>query len=232
MTDAAKKELEEIGLWFIKLREMSGYKSQRQLADASSVSNTTISRIESGRQKAKPITLEKLTPYLNCSFEELMVKFGYLPSNYNTADQSVTPVNAVEVMSIYSVPVLGRIPAGTPSLVREAVECYEDLPRKWLNGDPSKFFILRVEGDSMEGAKIFDGDLALIQKQPIFDNGQICAVGIIGETPELYATLKFVYFIDDVFLELVPANNKYPRKKVLKKNVNIFGVLKKTFRNH
>lgn len=232
MIDHTDKQLKEFGLWFSKIREMSGYKSQRQLSLISSVSNTTISRIESGDQKANPGTLEKLAPYLNCSFEDLMVKSGYIPNNYNAFEQPTIPVNAVEISSIYSVPVLGRIPAGTPSLVREAVEFYEDLPRKWLNGDPKNFFILRVEGDSMEGAKIFDGDLALIHKQLTFDNGQICAVGIIGETPELYATLKYVYHIDDIYLELVPANNKYPRKKVLKKNVNIFGILKKTFRNH
>ena len=232
MTDNTTKESIERGLWFFKMREMSGYKSQRQFADASLISNSTISKIESGKQTPRPNTLVKLAPYLNCSFEELMIKFGYLSSKYSNFSQSVMPVNAFEVSSTYSVPVLGRIPAGTPSLVYEAVEIYEDLPRKWLNGDPDNFFILHVEGDSMEGAKIFDGDLALIHKQPLFDNGQICAVGIIGESPELYATLKYVYHIDDAFLELVPANNKYPRKKVLKENVTILGLLKKTFRNH
>lgn len=225
-------KLKEFGLWFSKIREESGYKSQRQLSLVSSVSNTTISRIESGEQKANPQTLEKLAPYLICSFEDLMIQSGYIPITYNSHPQTKLPVNAVEFSSTFSVPVLGHIPAGVPCLVRESVEYYEDLPRKWLHGDPNNFFILRVEGDSMEGAKIFDGDLALIQKQLTFDNGQICAVGIMGDTPELYATLKYVYSIDDVFLELVPANTKYPRKKIRKKNVNIFGILKKTLRNH
>lgn len=232
MVDKTEKLLREFGLWFAKTREASGYKSQRQLSLVSAVSNTTISRIESGEQKATPDTLEKLAPYLNCSFEDLMVESGYLPAAYNLVKQNDLPDNAVEVAAIVSVPVLGRIPAGTPFLVRENVEFYEELPRKWLNGDPNNFFILRVEGDSMEGAKIFDGDLALIQKQRTFDQGQICAVGIMGDIPELYATLKYVYSIDDDFLELVPANNKYPRKKVHKKHVNIFGILRKTLRSH
>lgn len=229
MINNTEKQLKEFGLWFSTMREKSGYKSQRQLSLVSSVSNTTISRIESGDQKATPETLEKLAPYLNCSFEALMIQSGYIPSAYKLA---ALPNNAEKVSAIFSVPVLGRIPAGTPCLVREDVEFYEELPRRWLNGDPNNFFILRVEGDSMEGARIFDGDLALIQKQRTFDNGQICAVGITGDTPELYATLKYVYYIDDDFLELVPANNKYPRKKVHRKNVNIFGILKKTLRNH
>jgi repressor LexA len=229
--DDTRKQLKEFGLWFSKLREESGYKSQRQLSLISSVSNTTISRIESGEQKANPKTLEKLAPYLNCSFEDLMIQSGYIPATYNAHRQTI-PINATEFSSTFSVPVLGHIPAGIPCLVREAVEFYEDLPRKWLNDNPNNFFILRVEGDSMEGAKIFDGDLALIQKQLTFDNGQICAVGIMGDSPELYATLKYVYSIDDDFLELVPANNKYPRKKVHKKKLNIFGILKKTLRNY
>lgn len=230
--DTKNKQLKNFGLWFSKMREDSGFKSQRQLSVLSGVSNTTISRMESGEQKANPQTLEKLAPYLNCTFEDLMMQSGYIPFPNPVDKETGLPVNAVEVSLIYPVPVLGHIPAGSPCIAREAIEYYEDLPRKWLNSDPHNYFILRVEGDSMEGAKIFDGDLALIKKQRTFDNGQICAVGILENTPDLYATLKYVYVIDDEFLELVPANNKYPRKKVRTKAVNIFGILKKTFRNH
>jgi len=230
MIDKMNKQLKNFGLWFSKMREDSGFKSQRQLSIFSGVSNTTISRMESGEQKASPQTLGKLAPHLNCSFEDLMVQSGYLP--YNIDNAAVFPLNAVAVASTYAVPVLGHIPAGAPCIARESIEYYEDLPSKWLNSEPHNFFILRVEGDSMEGAKIFDGDLALIKKQRTFDHGQICAVGISGNTPDLYATLKYVYVIDDEFVELVPANNKYPRKKVPVKFVNIFGILKKTFRNH
>lgn len=69
--------LKEFGIWFSKLRLDSGYKSQRQLALDSDVSPTTLSRIESGIQKAEPDTLAKLAPYLKSSFEELMTKAGY-----------------------------------------------------------------------------------------------------------------------------------------------------------
>ncbi|GEM_PF-459792 len=230
MIDKMNEQLKNFGLWFSKIREDSGFKSQRQLSIFSGVSNTTISRMESGEQKASPQTLGKLAPHLNCSFEDLMIKAGYLPCNRDTA--ASLPLNAVEVASTYAVPVLGHIPAGAPCIARESIEYYEDLPSKWLSSEPHNFFILRVEGDSMEGARIFDGDLALIKKQRTFDQGQICAVGISGNIPDLYATLKYVYVIDDEFVELVPANNKYPRKKVPVKFVNIFGILKKTFRNH
>ncbi len=176
MMGKTNKQLKSFGLWFSKMREDSGFKSQRQLSIFSGVSNTTISRMESGEQKASPQTLEKLAPHLNCSFEDLMVQAGYLP--YNIDNAASLPLNAVEVASTYAVPVLGHIPAGAPCIARESIEYYEDLPSKWLNSEPHNFFILRVEGDSMEGAKIFDGDLALIKKQRTFDHGQICAIGI------------------------------------------------------
>ncbi len=72
----------DFGIWFSKLREESGFESQRQLALKSGVSPTTISRIESGIQKAEPKTLQKLALYLKISFEELMQKAGYLPENF------------------------------------------------------------------------------------------------------------------------------------------------------
>lgn len=71
----------EFGIWFAELREKSGFESQRQLALKSGVSPTTISRIESGIQKAEPKTLQKLALYLKISFEGLMQKAGYLPED-------------------------------------------------------------------------------------------------------------------------------------------------------
>jgi transcriptional regulator with XRE-family HTH domain len=72
----------EFGLYFAKLREKSGFESQRQLAIASGVSNGTIARIEAGTQEAKPPTLKKLAPYLkNVDYEDLMRAAGYLDEN-------------------------------------------------------------------------------------------------------------------------------------------------------
>lgn len=53
--------------------------SQRELADKSGVSNAEISRMESGeRKKPSPGILKALSPYLDISYEELMVKAGYI----------------------------------------------------------------------------------------------------------------------------------------------------------
>lgn len=69
----------EFGLFFAKLRESNGYKSQRELADKSGVSHSTINRIESGSHKVTPDTLKALSKYLKgVSYEELMEKAGYI----------------------------------------------------------------------------------------------------------------------------------------------------------
>ena len=69
----------EFGLFFAKMREKSGFKSQRQLSLASGISNGTIARIESGTQKPTPETIRTLSAYLKAtSYEELMYRAGYI----------------------------------------------------------------------------------------------------------------------------------------------------------
>jgi transcriptional regulator with XRE-family HTH domain len=75
-------ELKEFGLYIAELRENSGFKSQRQLADKSGVSNGTIARIEGGTQKASPTTLKKLALHLKgVDYSDLMESAGYLDEN-------------------------------------------------------------------------------------------------------------------------------------------------------
>jgi len=53
--------------------------SQRQLAEVSGISNTEVSRIESGdRQNPSPAILKSMATYLGTTYEDLMTKAGYL----------------------------------------------------------------------------------------------------------------------------------------------------------
>lgn len=82
-------ELKEFGLYFSKLREESGYDSQRQLSQTSGVSNGTIARIESGTQKVSPETLKKLAPFLKeITYEGLLKAIGYIEED-STQNQVV-----------------------------------------------------------------------------------------------------------------------------------------------
>ena len=93
----------------------------------------------------------------------------------------------------FGVPVLGKIPAG-PMLVAD------DTVAEWIDAGttlktlPGDFF-LPVQGDSMIGDGILDGDRVLIRPNVIIGNGQIAAVADTQDemTGEHLATLKRVY---------------------------------------
>lgn len=85
-----------------------------------------------------------------------------------------------------AVPLLGRIAAGQPSLALEEIEDTLPLPRQLFRG--KRLFALRVRGDSMIGAGIFDGDVAVLDGEREVRDGEIAAVVVEGE-----ATLKRVY---------------------------------------
>lgn len=72
----------EFGEYIKMLRIKNGYKSQRQLADASGISNGTIARIENGTQKPTADTLKVLSKFLNTDYVDLLLKAGYLPESY------------------------------------------------------------------------------------------------------------------------------------------------------
>ena len=77
------------GEFIKKHRLASGYKSQRQLAEKSGVSRTTISRMEKEEQRPTVETLKELAPHLpTTSLVELMVVAGYWDK-----DELIEPIN-------------------------------------------------------------------------------------------------------------------------------------------
>jgi repressor LexA len=121
------------------------------------------------------------------------------------------------------IPLIGDIAGGPPI---EAVEHLQET----LAISPELFgcaqcFALRVRGDSMSGAHIMDGDLAIIRMQERVDSGQIAAVLVEGLLTE--ATLKIVRRRGNV-LRLEPANRRYRTlefKGVERRRVSIMGRL-------
>jgi repressor LexA len=87
---------------------------------------------------------------------------------------------------ILGIPILGRIPAGPLAEgVEEAGEILPVAPDYFGGG---ALFALRVHGESMKNAGIFDGDLAVMRHQTSVEDGEIAAVQINHE-----ATLKRVF---------------------------------------
>jgi repressor LexA len=88
-----------------------------------------------------------------------------------------------------SVPLLGRVAAGTPVLAQENVEDIYPMPAD-LVGD-GNVFMLEVAGDSMIEAGILDGDYVVVRQQPTAHSGEIVAAMMpseYGDAPE--ATIK------------------------------------------
>ena len=84
--------------------------------------------------------------------------------------------------SVLLVPLLGRIAAGDPIEAIEDVEATFPVPENFWRGD--SLFALRVNGDSMVDAGIFDGDIAIVNSQSVAGNGEIAAV-VIGDDTTL-----------------------------------------------
>ena len=97
-------------------------------------------------------------------------------------------------------PMLGAIACGKPLFADTDHESYIDA-----SADIKADFCLTAKGESMTGARIFDGDVVFIRTQPMVDNGQIAAVIIDNE-----ATLKrWYYYPEREKLILSPENPAY-----------------------
>ena len=99
-----------------------------------------------------------------------------------------------------SVPLVGQVAAGAPILAAEHVEDYLSWPKS-LGPEPT--FALRVKGDSMIDAGIFDGDVVMVRQQPQANNGEIVVALIDDE-----ATVKSFY-LEPGRIRLEPANKAY-----------------------
>ena len=98
----------------------------------------------------------------------------------------LAPVSIDVESNIISLPLVGRVAAGQPILAEQNVEETLSLPTS-IVGDYSSF-ILRVKGDSMINAGIFDGDYIVVKEQHDAHNGEI-VVALIDDS----ATVKTFY---------------------------------------
>ena len=121
-------------------------------------------------------------------------------------------------VSIKKFPLLGEIACGEPIFVNEDRESYV-LSGTDINAD----FCLKAKGDSMIGARIFDGDVVFIKKTEIVDNGEIAAIVIDDEV----LLKRFYYFPDESLLTLQSENPKYPPKNYTNEQLNHIRVLGK-----
>lgn len=105
---------------------------------------------------------------------------------------------ALPEKELVQVPIIGNITAGSPILAVENIEDTFPIPVEYVHND--KVFMLKVRGESMIGAGIFDKDLILVRQQNTASNGDI-VVALIED----YATVKTFYKEKD-YVRLQPEN--------------------------
>lgn len=100
-----------------------------------------------------------------------------------------------------SVPVVGKVAAGYPILAVENIETYVSVSEHLKRG--RELFALRVQGESMINAGIYDNDIVIINKTPVAENGEI-VVALVGEE----ATVKRFYK-ENGHYRLQPENDSF-----------------------
>ncbi|MBO4445827.1 MAG: transcriptional repressor LexA [Clostridia bacterium] len=104
-----------------------------------------------------------------------------------------------EAKNYLEIPLLGTVAAGAPILAAEQIESY--IPFGGPVSSDKELFALRVKGESMINAGIFEGDVIIVEKTPEAKNGDMVVALIDDE-----ATVKTFYKEDDHF-RLQPEND-------------------------
>ena len=145
------------------------------------------------------------------SFSPSVIKGGLDEENLNNSNDT-------------EIPVLGKIAAGTPV---EAIQ--NEVSRIPLPANIEKdgeFFGLKVQGDSMIEAGIYDGDTVIVKKADTADNGKI-VVALIDDHEAMFKIIRRK--VKTVALE--SANRNYETKIFGPDRVKVQGILVSLYRN-
>jgi len=119
------------------------------------------------------------------------------------------------------VPLIGNVRAGAPVLAVENYEGYVDYPASMATAGEA-LFALRVIGESMIEAGIFDGDIVIVESRRYAHNGEI-VLALIDDS----ATVKY-FFKEENRIRLQPANAEM--KPIYVSEVTILGKVIANFR--
>lgn len=196
--------------------------SAAELSRLANVNEGAISQYRKGAYKATQENLERLAKALDVSIAWLMGADVPMKNNARIID---FPDNIIPLPKTKKVPLLGTIACGAPILAEENIEMY-------INADEAirADFALKCKGDSMINARIFDGDIVYIRRQPDVENGEIAAVLIENE-----ATLKKVHKTsakvilspcNPMYDDLIFTNEELNKIKILGKAVAFTSVIR------
>lgn len=169
-----------------KLRKERGL-SQAELANILGVGKTTISNYETEYSAPDIKMLERIADLFGVTVDYIMGRSETLTR---------------EAMGAKEVFVVGTVRAGNPCFAMQEVIGSVFLPKNMIAGN--HYFGLKVTGDSMNLARICDGDVVIVRQQSYAENGDI-VVALVGEDE---ATVKR-YFQSGQMVTLLPdSSNK------------------------
>ena len=171
-----------------KIKELrkARHMTQTELGDILGVGKSAISKYEKGRvENLKRSTIAQMAKLFSVS-PSYLLGWEDIPSGFEP------------IPTMRTVPVIGEIACGVPALAEQNQIGTAAVP-EGISAD----FALICRGDSMINARINNGDIVFIRRQPVVENGQIAAVRIGTE-----ATLKRVRFAENQ-LVLWPENPAY-----------------------
>jgi repressor LexA len=125
--------------------------------------------------------------------------------------ETANVININEINNINKIPIIGRVAAGSPITAEENVEGSIVIDESFMKKD-SDSFALRVKGDSMIEAGIFEGDLVIVSPKASSINGDIIVARVDDEV-----TVK-IYENKNQQIRLIPQNKMYEPILVDKKN--------------
>jgi repressor LexA len=114
--------------------------------------------------------------------------------------------------TVLSLPIIGTVAAGKPTLAIEDIEDYFPIPANFVSGDA---YILKVRGNSMIEDGIHDGDFVVVRRQQTAQNGDTVVAMMDGE-----ATVKR-YYLDAKRIRLQPANKDM--QPIYADNIDVLG---------
>ena len=124
---------------------------------------------------------------------------------------------------LVNIPIVGTVSCGQPILAEQNIEDYFPVPPEYIHNTNNQTFMLRVKGDSMINAGIFDGDQVLVKQQASAENGDI-VVALVEDS----ATVK-TFYKEDGYYRLQPENDSMD-PILVQDNLQILGKVFGVFR--
>lgn len=195
---------EELGLSQDELGKRLGYKSR-----------SSINKIELDQRSLTQSKIKAIADALETTPSYIM---GWNEPDVKLDEEDLKFFDNLFPIETKKFPLLGNIACGKPIFADEQFEAYVEAGAN-IKAD----FCLRAKGDSMIGARIYDGDIVFIHKQEMVDDGEIAAVLIDNE-----ATLKRVYYDqENNVIQLFAENPQYKTMRFVGEELNHIRILGK-----